>query len=81
MRQNPDLNMLSTEIRIQILTFLFEGKSRWANPRVACFSINTVNKLLVDTGKTFQEKYSGFVRFINGKKQTDIHVCIDIEIY
>jgi transposase len=45
------MNRLSLEDRARILNYLVEGNSMRATTRMVGVSINTVTKLLVDTGR------------------------------
>ncbi len=62
------MNKLSIEKRTQIITMLVEGNSLRATSRMADVSINTVTKLLVDTGKACQEYHDKNVVNVNSKR-------------
>ena len=49
------MNNLPIEKKVQIINLLVEGNSLRATSRIADVSINTVTKLLIDTGKGCQE--------------------------
>lgn len=62
------MNVLPIEKRAQILHLLVEGNSMRATSRVADVSINTVTKLLVDTGTACREFQDQAIRNIASKR-------------
>lgn len=68
------MNTLPTEKRIQIISLLVEGMSMRAVSRVADVSINTVTKLLVDTGAACTAHHDYSVRNL----QTRLIQCDEI---
>jgi IS1 family transposase len=55
------MNKLPTEKRVQIIKMLVEGNSLRSTSRMADVSINTVTKLLIDTGKACQQFHNDTV--------------------
>lgn len=62
------MNRLSIEKRVQIINLLVEGMSMRATSRVADVSINTVTKLLIDTGAACAEFQDKALRKLNCKR-------------
>lgn len=62
------MNKLPTPKRVQILTMLCEGSSMRAISRVADVSINTVTKLLIDTGTACAKYHDATVRDLESKR-------------
>jgi len=62
------MNKLPIEKRVQIINMLVEGMSLRATSRIADVSINTVTKLLVDTGKACQIFHDETVHSLNTTK-------------
>jgi len=61
------MNKLDTKTRVQILTMLVEGSSMRSVSRVCGVSINTVTKLLVDTGTACAAFHDERVRNVTAK--------------
>ncbi|ASU35376.1 DDE-type integrase/transposase/recombinase [Mucilaginibacter xinganensis] len=59
------MNSLTTQQRVQILGYLVEGMSLRAASRLSGCSINTITKLLVDTGKACQQFHDENVHSLN----------------
>ena len=62
------MNRLDIKTRAQILHMLVEGNSLRATSRMACVSINTVTKLLVDAGLACLKHHEETVRNVKGSK-------------
>lgn len=62
------MNQLPIEKRAQIINLLVEGNSLRATSRITGTSINTVTKLLVDTGKACQKFHNDNVNFLQSKR-------------
>lgn len=62
------MNRLSIEKQTQIISLLVEGNSLRATSRIADVSINTVTKLLVDTGKACQAFHNENVMNVKSKR-------------
>ena len=62
------MNRLSPDKRTQILNLLMEGMSMRAASRVVGVSINTVTKLLVETGEACQGFHDQYIRSIPAKR-------------
>jgi IS1 family transposase len=62
------MNKLPLQKRVQIINMLVEGMSLRATSRIADVSINTVTKLLVDTGKACQIFHDETVHGLNTTK-------------
>jgi IS1 family transposase len=62
------MNKLPLEKRVQIINMLVEGNSLRSTSRMADVSINTVTKLLVDTGKACQKFHDEKVIGIHSKR-------------
>jgi IS1 family transposase len=62
------MNQLSLQTRVQILSMLCEGASMRSISRVADVSINTVAKLLIDTGKACSALHDAKVRNVKVKR-------------
>lgn len=63
-----DMNKLPIEKRKQIIQLLVEGNSLRSCSRIADVSINTVTKLLVETGKACQKFHDETVRGVASKR-------------
>lgn len=68
MHEQTDMNKLSIDKRIQILSMLVEGSSLRSISRVVDVSINTVSKLLVDAGKVCANFHDDNVRGIKAER-------------
>ena len=55
------MNKLPTEKRAQIIKILVEGNSLRSASHISDVSINTVTKLLIDTGKACQQFHNDTV--------------------
>ncbi|MDB5087919.1 MAG: transposase [Mucilaginibacter sp.] len=62
------MNTLSTAKKVQIINCLVEGMSLRATSRITDVSINTVTKLLVDTGKACQNFHDENVHSLTTKR-------------
>lgn len=62
------MNKLSTEKKVQIISLLVEGNSLRSTSRIADVSINTVTKLLVDTGKACEKFHSENVKNVAAQR-------------
>lgn len=62
------MNKLPIAKKVQIINMLVEGMSLRATSRIADVSINTVTKLLVDTGKACQEFHDETVHSLTSKR-------------
>ena len=62
------MNKLPLQKRVQIINLLVEGMSLRATSRIADVSINTVTKLLVDTGNACQEFHDSIVHHIKAQR-------------
>lgn len=62
------MNKLPIEKRVQIINMLVEGNSLRSTSRMADVSINTVTKLLVDTGKACQKFHDEQVLNVRSKR-------------
>ncbi len=62
------MNKLPIEKRVQIINMLVEGNSLRSTSRMADVSINTVTKLLVDTGKACQKFHDETVICVKSKR-------------
>ncbi|HVS93438.1 MAG TPA: IS1 family transposase [Mucilaginibacter sp.] len=62
------MNKLPIAKKVQIINCLVEGMSLRATSRIADVSINTVTKLLVDTGKACQNFHDETVHGLNSKR-------------
>jgi len=62
------MNKLPIAKKVQIINMLVEGMSSRATSRIADVSINTVTKLLVDTGKACQSFHDETVHSLNSKR-------------
>ena len=62
------MNKLPIEKKIQIINLLVEGNSLRSTSRIADVSINTVTKLLVDTGKACEKFHNETVVNVKTKK-------------
>jgi IS1 family transposase len=62
------MNKLPIAKKVQIINMLVEGMSLRATSRIADVSINTVTKLLVDTGKACQSFHDETVHSLNSKR-------------
>lgn len=58
------MNKLPIEKRVQIINLLVEGNSLRSTSRIADVSINTVTKLLVDTGKACEKFHDETVKVV-----------------
>lgn len=69
------MNKLPIEKKVQIINLLVEGNNLRSISRIADVSINTVTKLLVDTGKASQKFHDQMVRNIRAERIQADEIC------